>query len=63
MKTREDALYYVRVTVGDYPLDYDMEAIVDDVYEQLGTYDFTILDHPDVEDGWYWDIVEKHDIT
>lgn len=57
MTTRQEAETYVTTTLGDYADDHDIDAIIDDIHDQLGHYDFTKTeDHSD----WYWEVVKKH---
>lgn len=60
--TRADALHYVSLTLGDFTEDYDMDAITEDVHQQLGHWDFATMDQD--EDGAtvdYWATVRRHE--
>lgn len=67
--TRADALHYVSLTLGDFTEDYDMEAITDDVHQQLGHWDFAamdqdqdlVLDENGVPEVDYWAAVARHE--
>lgn len=65
--TREDARGYVTESVGEDAADFNINGIVDDVYDLIGTFNFDMLDRPD-EDGEkpdvdYWSIVQRHDVS
>lgn len=65
--TRGDAHRYIADTLGEYLEDYDTEAIADDVYGQLGHWNFGVMDDPDyfdveVEPVDYWAAVRRHEI-
>jgi len=59
-KFRADAEAYVTTSLGDYADDHDIDAIIDEVHDYLGHYDFDQLDTEDHDDYDYWTVVKKH---
>lgn len=57
--TREDARRYVLTALQDHAADFDVEAITDDVRQQLGTWDFTTLNH-EPSPVHFWGVVLRH---
>lgn len=58
--TRTDAERYVTTALGDWAGEYDLEAILADLREQLGGWDFTVLDDEDNEVD-FWAVVRSHE--
>lgn len=61
MKTRPDAEHYVTTTLGDYVDDFDIDAIIDEVHDYLGHYDFDQLDTDEHMDYDYNAVLQKYD--
>lgn len=53
--TRTHLAYQVSLTLGDYPDDFDIDGIVDEIRELSGATDVD-----QVEPQTYWAIVERH---
>lgn len=64
MKTDWDATAYVIEAIEANGTDiasrdeYDVEAIVDELYDLVGSYDFDTVEH-----DTFWEIVARHDIS
>lgn len=59
LTTRTDVIAYeIKPALGEYFNDFDLDAIVDDVY----TYD-AHDGYEQREDVDFWDVVSKHDIS
>lgn len=61
--TRTDAIRYVQAALGDHLEDFDVEGIVTDVADQLGTLDFARMDDETDPASTidFWGIVARHD--
>lgn len=64
MRTRFDAQNYVITCIEANGTadraEYDVDAIVNDVYKFAGSYDFEEL-HGVIDHGVFWDIVQRHE--
>lgn len=45
MHTDKDAREYVETALGEHAAQFDIDAIVDSLYECAGSWDFRQLDH------------------
>ena len=59
--TRHDAERYVTESLGDYADQYDIDAIIDEIHDYLGHYDFDQLDTDDHADYDYNAVLQKYD--